>query len=111
MKNTTDQLKNLGLTDEDFQMLSDGLDALPEKGEAAALMMDVISMSMLKTPEDRQAYVEKEKIKTRQRFKEKEAKMEGIRILQGKILSLKRLFCEQSILNEAQSIINPEGNE
>lgn len=106
MDNTLDQLKFLNLTEDDFRLLVDGLDALPEKGAAGEIMGDLFSAMLSKDEEQRerlQAERDKQKAK---REKDKAQMKEDVKILQGKLLMLKRYFQENNILKETYEVLS-----
>ena len=105
-----EQLKNLGLTANDFKLLVDGLDALPERFATGEFMSDLL-VTMLedkKEPGQPRSSVisdyHHDQKKKRQR--EKEFIKEECKILQGKLLMLKRFMQQQGALNETIDIIN-----
>lgn len=94
-----DNIKNLNLTDKDFKMLVDGLDALPHAGRTGELLMDLMSETMLKghISEEAQRKMDAQKRKMEH---EKEMLTEDAKILQGKLLMLKRYLTENKLMNE-----------
>lgn len=99
-----EQLKELNLTENDFQLLVDGLDALPEKGAAGNIMVDLLGMSMLEG-EARAEFEKKRDEDNKKRDREKQILIENVRILQGKLLMMKRLLIEGGIIKEANQLI------
>jgi len=69
------ELQQLNLTEKDFNLIIEGLDAISEKGLAGELMFGIIGAMEVK-------------------------------ILQGKLLMLKRYLISQAALRESQDIIN-----
>lgn len=103
------EIKNLDLSDRDFQLLVEALDYLPEKNSTGEMMSSMI-VSMIAgdrkdTPEFKE-YQRKEDIKRLQAAKEKEALKEDIRILQGKLLMFKRFLIQQNALKQVDEILN-----
>lgn len=100
-----ENIKDLGLTTKDFDMLVEGLECLPEKSLAGELMVDILMVGLSKDP------AELEKLKA-DRQKEKQSKerakdllKEEVRILQGKILGLKRALIESGLLKQAKEVL------
>ncbi len=103
-----EQLKKLELTEKDFQLLIDGLDALPEKGAAGSMMVDLLGSMMIKDDDAARAKFEaSRKIEQDKKERERSLLTEEIKILQGKLLIVKRLLQENNVLKQAHSIINP----
>jgi hypothetical protein len=106
MDNKMEQIKMLNLTEQDFQLLVDGLDALPEKGMAGDFLGDMLT-SMF-TKDDPEAKEKAMKERQAERAKKEAAKnemKENIKILQGKLLMLKRHFQENNILSQAYEVL------
>lgn len=107
MENSLEQIRLLNLTDEDFKLLVDGLDALPERGLAGEMMGDLIIGMMSKGDKEAQDKVLEEREKRLRKMKgEKELMKENVKILQGKLLMLKRYLQENKLLKEAYEAIN-----
>ena len=96
-----DNLKYLNLTEQDFKMLVDGLDALPDKDVARNIMQTL--MEIMITNKNPDKIFEKFDRKM-EKSPEKILQREDIKILQGKLLLLKRYLIETNALNEAQNI-------
>ncbi len=102
-----DKLKDLDLTEKDFQMLIDGLDALPEKGLAGSIMVDLIGAAMMKDKGDLGEFERKRKEEAQKREAEKALLVENLTILKSKLFLMKRHFQENNLLKAANGIINP----
>lgn len=100
-----EQIKQLNLTEKDFQLLVDGLDALPEKGAAGSMMVDLIGAAMLKD-EDRPEFERKRKAESEKRERERKNMMDDIRILQGKLLILKRHLITENLMSEVNDSLS-----
>ena len=101
------ELKHLNLTEKDFDLLVEGLDSLPEKGRAGELMGDLLG-AMLSNDDSEgknKFQLEREKKQREKEIRQREMK-EDIKILQGKLLMLKRYLSQQGALNETYDIIN-----
>jgi hypothetical protein len=100
-------LKKLELTEKDFDLLVEGLDALPEKGAAGEMFGDLL-FSVLSKDDP----ISNEKIKNERNLEraEKERKKidmkDDIKILQGKLLMLKRYLIQENALQQTYDIIN-----
>lgn len=99
-------IKNIGLTLKDFDLLVEGLDSLPEKGMAGDIMFQLIGGMISKGNEEMESKImadrEKEKAK---RELERALQKDDIKILQGKLLSFKRYMIENGLLDDAKTII------
>lgn len=106
MKNM-EQLKNLNFTEDDFKLMVDGLENLPEKGTAGNMMADLLGATMLKegSPE-RDKFDRDRKAKATKEAQDKLILIEDIRILQGKLLTMKRIMIENNLLKEANDSLN-----
>jgi hypothetical protein len=107
MENNLEQIKMLNLTEEDFKLLVDGLDALPEKGFAGEMMGDLLIGLISKGGEEEKERLMKERQAKREKLdKGKEIMKENIKILQGKLLMLKRYFQENDILKQTYEVLS-----
>jgi hypothetical protein len=93
-------LKSLNLTSDDFKLLIEGLDALPERGTIGEFMSDVIMSSLIKDDSEAKNKMEEERNKRKEKqLIEKNIMKENIRILQGKLLMFKRYLQDNNLLN------------
>lgn len=107
MNNSLEQIKLLSLTSEDFKLLVDGLDALPEKGTAGEMMGDLFLGLLSKGDEETMAkHKAQREADKRKREKEKEVMSENVKILQGKLLMLKRYLDENKLLADTYEVLN-----
>lgn len=99
-------IKNLELTEQDFQLLVDGLDALPEKGLAGDMMGDLFLGMLGRDNEEGMEKLKREREEKR-RIQDmvKQQQKEEIRILQGKLLMLKRWLLQQGALKQANDVL------
>lgn len=104
-----EKIKNLELTESDFDMIVEGLDELPNKGAAGEIMIDLMEHALvseeMKLSPEWQEKKEKEELEKKEEQKAKEQQKEDIKILQGKLLMLKRFLIEESLLNDANKQI------
>jgi hypothetical protein len=102
-------IKNLELTENDFKMLVEGLDALPERGMAGE-MMGMLLEGMIgdKNPEAMEKYKRTQEAKKREAERAKEVLKDDIRILQGKLLMFKRYLIEIDGLKQVSEILHPK---
>lgn len=101
-------LKQLNLTERDFDLMVQGLDALPEKGMAGELMGDLL-IGMLSKEDDSEAKLKLKSEREQSRLKkakEKEALTEDVKILQGKLLMLKRYLMQEGAIHDTYEIID-----
>jgi hypothetical protein len=104
------EIKNLELTEKDFQLLVEGLDCLPEKNAMGEAMSDMIIGMVAGDKKDTPEFLEHQRKREMERIKakrEKEALKEDIRILQGKLLLFKRFLIQQDALKQVEDMINP----
>ncbi len=104
------ELQHLELTEKDFQMIIQGLDCLPDRGAVGEFMMDMI-VGILPTRNEteemkKERLIREREEKERKKEKEKEILKEDIRILQGKLLQLKRFLQQEGAIKGAYDIIN-----
>lgn len=100
-------LQSLNLNENDFKLIIDGLDCLPEKGFAGEMMGDLLMGMIAKDDPLAQEKMKQEREKSRRdREMKKAAIVDDIKILQGKLLMLKRYLMEQGALNETTNILN-----
>lgn len=104
MENT--DLKNLQLEEKDFDLLLKGLEALPHSDMAGEMMVDLLSLAFAKDdPEDKRKVIEDREKRTRTKEKEKQHLIEEVKILQGKLLLLKRYLIQNNLLKDAENIL------
>lgn len=101
------EIRNLELTEEDFALIIDGLDALPEKGAAGELMGD-IPMGVLgkDNPDDKDKIKRERDIQKAEKARSQHLLKENIRILQGKLLLLKRWLQTEGALKQTYDTLN-----
>lgn len=99
-----EDIKNLNLTDKDFKMLVDGLDALPHTGRSAEMLFDILTSTVLdgKIPDEAKRKMENDR---RKAASEKEMLIEEAKILQGKLLMLKRYLNENKLMKEVNDVL------
>lgn len=87
-----EKLKDLEFTAADFEMLIEGLDAIPERGVVNDIMGDLISLSLSKQgDEEAKNQIEKaHEERAEKRRLEKEKSTESIRLLKGKLFMFER---------------------
>lgn len=103
-------LKHLNLTEKDFSLMIDGLDCLPNKDQVGDMMSTLFIGLLSKDDPEARLKMETERDKEKSKKKhEKEMLAEEIKILQGKLLMLKRYLMEQGAINETVDIINHVG--
>lgn len=99
-------IKNLELTENDFKLLIDGLDTLPERG-AAGEIMGIMFEGILgeKGPEAKEKAKRERDMRRRDEDVKKDALKEDIRILQGKLLMFKRYLIQMDALKQVNDMI------
>lgn len=103
-----EQLKNLGLTNEDFKLIFDGLETLPNSGLAGSMFGDLLGMMLSKdaTEEEKAEAKRQREREHRRRDQERQRVIEDIRILQGKLLTMKRIMEVNGLLKQVDDIFN-----
>lgn len=100
-------LQQLNLTEKDFDLLIEGLDVLPEKGLSGELMGDLLGAMLSKDdPDGKNKFLIERDKRRKEKEDHKKSLIEDIKILQGKLLMLKRYFMEQGALSDTYEIIN-----
>lgn len=100
-------LKHLNLTERDFELIIDGLDQVPNKNQVGELLGDMmVGMFAKDDPEAMAKFKAEREIKQNLLKREKMLMVEEIKILQGKLLMLKRYLMEQDALGQVTDIIN-----
>ena len=103
-----EQIKHLNLTENDFKMIIDGLDALPDAGRTGAMLGDLVGTifaDKMESPEAKQNFL-RQKEKLNKDFEHKrDLVREDVRILQGKLLMLKRYLTENKLMGEVDDIL------
>lgn len=101
-------LRQLELTEKDFNMIVEGLDALPGKDLAGDMLVDLLNASMMKDQSEEAKRQFENKIIARRKEKETNSRQlkEDIKILQGKMLLLKQHLMQEQALNTTYDIIN-----
>lgn len=99
-------LQQLNLSERDFKLLIDGLDALPERGVAGDMMAEIIMHAFSKNEVDEKKMKLQLDAARRDKESKKESLIEDVKILQGKLIMLKRYLAEQGALDGANDIIN-----
>ena len=101
-----DDLKQLNLTEKDFELILAGLDFLPKKDVAGEMIADIFSAIVAKSEADIKKHKENRERQNAQKKRDQNALVEDIKILQGKLLLLKRHLATQGALSDAYDIIN-----
>lgn len=100
------ELKDLELTEQDFNLILDGLTALPEK-ETAGNMLHDLMIHMFLSDKSVLAKHELEAKERKQKEKAgKQALKEDIKILEGKLIMLKRYLQSQNALKEVNDYLH-----
>jgi hypothetical protein len=101
------ELKDFGLTEDDFKLIQQALDFLPNSGAAGELATEMLE-KLLPDIKDRNAklkYEQHKKVLTARREAEKELLIEKVRVLQGKLYQVKRYLDESGALKQANDIL------
>lgn len=86
---------------------NDGLDQIPNKNQVGELMGDLMMGMLTKDDPETHAKIKLERDERLKKAKrEKDLIIEEVKILQGKLLMLKRYLIEQDAFSQANDIIN-----
>jgi len=100
-------LKDLDLTEDDFKLIIDSLETVARASDATKMAMKAVGDLLSGDDPVRKAIADKLRIKYEKKLDDKHDKtIEDIRILQAKILLLKRKFQTDGALKQASDIIN-----
>lgn len=100
-----EELKNIKLTERDFHLMVEGLEVLPGKDIAGELVMDLM-MGAVGGEEGQRKVLAHRKERELSKQKDKDFLIEETRILQGKLLQLKRLMSANGTLSKVHEILN-----
>lgn len=97
----------LNLTEKDFDLIIDGLDFLPERGSTGDILGEMLTAMILKGDnEGKEKMLRERERKQREKNEGQRILREDIKILQGKLLLLKRYLMQEGALKGAEDIIN-----
>ncbi len=99
---------SVGLTPEDFDLMLEGIDAIPEKGMAGEMMHSMMGVlaSAGMSEKGREDMKRKALAGFRDFEKKAASKKDDLIILKSKIVLLKRLLLTQSSVSAANDILN-----
>lgn len=100
-------LKDLNLSDEDFSLLIQGLDALPQKDQAGEMMSDLIG-TVLFDGKMKEEFERKRKQDLVKKQAAKDKLIEDTKILQGKLLMMKRFMQENNLMKDVNNILGDD---
>lgn len=106
MTTNVEQIRMLNLTSKDFDLMVEGLDELPNKGIVGDLMGAMLGSMIAKDDESREREIKKREFEMKKKEEAKAFMKEEIKILQGKLLMLKRYMQENKLLSETYDILN-----
>lgn len=99
-------LKDINLTENDFKLLVEGLEALPEKGVAGDIMGELLMSAFMKGDNETMNEMKsKREIERREKEQKKQLLTQEIRILQGKLLQMKRYMLAKGLITKVHEII------
>lgn len=101
------ELQDINLTEEDFNIIIEGLDALPEKGRSGLMMSQMVATLLTKDDprleKEADAKIQKEFERMDRKNKER---ADDITLLKSKLILLKRFLQTNGALKTAEKIIN-----
>lgn len=100
-------IKDFSLTQEDFELIMKALEYLPESGAVGELMETMLGTLLPDDRNYRSKYEALKKAKDRSREAKRAALVEEVRILQGKLLTIKRELMQAGALKQASDILKP----
>lgn len=103
------EIQDFDLTEEDFALIMKGLEALPSSGLAGELvgklLLDTLPPS--KDPNVKARVEAQLKMQERRRTSAIELLTEEVRLLQGKLIAIKRKLAGAGALKQARDILKP----
>lgn len=100
-------LEDIHLTEEDFNMMIEAIEYLPEKGQMGLMMASLTGKLMAGNDPRAQAAVEKTIKKHEDELEaKKKSRAEDLAILKSKLILLKRFLITNGALAAAQKIVN-----
>lgn len=100
-----EQLQNLALTEKDFDMMVEGLEELPNKGAAGDMLVDLFSSAMLDDGPEKDKFKKEREAENKKAERKKELVKENVRVLQGKLITMKRLLIDNKLMEQANDAI------
>jgi predicted amino acid-binding ACT domain protein len=100
---------SVGLTAEDFDVLLEGLDSIPEKGMAQEIMRGTMTMLLTadSNPSRRTEMQRQVKRSAEELQKKADGRKEDLVILKSKLILLKRLLLSNDAIRQANEILTP----
>jgi len=99
-----EELKNVNLTEKDFDLMVEALDYLPN----AKIATDLIGMLITSVIDDPEAKTKMQAEREQKRKKteyEKKLLTEEVRLLQGKLIAVKRFMRENRLMKEVNDLL------
>lgn len=93
------------LSEKDFALILEALEYLPYKNVSKKAMLAGLVEAIIPDGEKKQEYLAKAKIEEEQFFNELEIKIENIKILEGKLLTMKRSAQERKAMEEINNTL------
>ena len=93
-------IKNLELTESDFEMITEALDCLPDKNTAGVIITSILGGMLARTDEEREQLLAEKKREHELQQIVRKKQIEEIRLLQGKLLMLKTKCMAKNILSD-----------
>jgi hypothetical protein len=103
-----DQLKQISLTEEDFKLIGKALDTLPSADNISTILTEAAVDNLSKgmpTFAKEKLDAQWKKFKVDEQMK-RESEKEEIKILQGKLILLKRALIENNLMGKVNDILN-----
>ena len=104
--NNMNSLKNVELTENDFKLIYDALEHLPAKNLGSDLMGMMLG-GLMPEGEAKLKYEREIELKRQKEEQKRTQLIEEIRLLQAKLISLKRLMVENNLIKKVNDFINP----
>lgn len=100
-------IKDLELSEEDFKMIMDALEALPERANMSDFIGEIMIGTLAHGDKDMESRLRAEK-ERRSKYRQSSSKveLEDIRVLQGKLIMMKRILHEEGALKQANDILS-----
>lgn len=101
-------LQELQISEQDFDLIIEGLDAIPEKGMAGEIMSHLFEGLLTRDNPETKEKAEQDRLRREEKRKrEVQVRKDDIAILKGKLAMLKRYLATSGALKSVDDIVNP----
>jgi len=104
------EIPKLKLSNREFKLIFDGLENLPNKDAAGEIMLGLMTAAICKTDEEKEKMKRTNAEEKEKKEAEKEMLLEDIKILQAKLIQLKRWMTENNLIEQSIEILSDNKN-